>query len=98
MERSPQFLNQHIYGARIARERKRLASGSPTNFRKNRASSPPSPSPPKRRRGGFIFRARYPGWRSFLAYPGLLSETPGGVLEMARTACAEPALRVVAGL
>ena len=38
------------------------------------ATSPPSPSPPRRRRGGDVFFAvGYPGWRSCLADPGLLS-------------------------
>ena len=38
---------------------------------------------------GIRFGTWYLGWRSFLAYPRLPSETPGGVIELARTRCAE---------
>ena len=38
---------------------------------------------------GIRFGTWYLGWRSFLAYPRLPSETPSGVFELARTWCAE---------
>ena len=53
----------------------------------------PDPLPIRWGEGGIFSRATYPGWRSFLAYPGLLSYTPNGVFEMARSACAEICLR-----
>ena len=43
------------------------------------ASSPPSPSPPKRRRGEWKNGAGYPGWRLCLADPGYFLK-PDGVL------------------
>jgi hypothetical protein len=42
---------------------------------------------------GFRVGTWYLGWHSFLAYPRLPSETPGGVLDLARTWCAEIWLR-----
>src|SRR6267142_2529084 len=38
----------------------------------------PCPSPPRRRRGDKNGGLRYPRWRSFLTYPGLVSETLSG--------------------